>query len=270
MSEEASITKDNWALVLGASSGFGEAISLALAEAGMHILGVHLDRKSTLPNVERIRTEILGKGRSAVFYNINAADPEKRSETINNMEDILREHEASGRIKVLVHSLAFGTLKPYIGDVPKVMVTDSNMNMTLEVMAHSLVYWVQQLVYRKLMTGPARVFAMTSAGGHRVWPTYGPVSAAKAAIEAHIRQLAAELAPLDITANSIRAGVTKTPALEKIPGSDEIIAKALEANPSGRLTTPEDVADAVVVLCDPRTHWITGNVIGVDGGEDLI
>jgi enoyl-[acyl-carrier-protein] reductase (NADH) len=120
------------------------------------------------------------------------------------------------------------------------------------------------------MASGGRIFAMTSAGGHRVWPTYGPVSAAKAALEAHIRQLAVELAPLGITANAIRAGVTETPALRKIPGSETIIKKALEANPSGRLTTPNDVAEAIAALSHTGTHWITGNIIGVDGGEDLI
>jgi NAD(P)-dependent dehydrogenase (short-subunit alcohol dehydrogenase family) len=95
------------------------------------------------------------------------------------------------------------------------------------------------------------------------------VSAAKAALEAHTRQLALELAPLGITVNTIRAGVTDTPALRKIPGSVEMIESAERRNPNRRLTTPEDVARALVVLADPDTHWITGNVIGVDGGEEI-
>lgn len=110
---------------------------------------------------------------------------------------------------------------------------------------------------------------MTSAGGHRVWPSYGPVSAAKAALESHIRQIALELAPMGITANSIQAGVTETPALAKIPGHEEMVASAKRGNPSGRLTTPQDVADAIAVLALPGTHWMTGNVIRVDGGEDI-
>src|SRR5207244_8084436 len=87
-----------------------------------------------------------------------------------------------------------------------------------DVMAHSLVYWTQEVVGRGLMTSGGRVYAMTSSGGARVLPFYGPVSAAKAALESHIRQLALELAPHSITANAIRAGVTHTPALQKIPG----------------------------------------------------
>jgi enoyl-[acyl-carrier-protein] reductase (NADH) len=149
-------------------------------------------------------------------------------------------------------------------------VTPAQMDMTLDVMAHSLVYWTQELVGRGLMGAGGRVFAMTSSGGARVIPNYGPVSAAKAALESNVRQLAAELAPRGITANSIRAGVTNTPALQKIPGNEQLMAQAQRRNPSGRLTTPEDVARAIVVLSHPDTYWITGNVIGVDGGEEIV
>jgi enoyl-[acyl-carrier-protein] reductase (NADH) len=144
------------------------------------------------------------------------------------------------------------------------------MEMTLDVMAHSLVYWAQDLVNRKLMTSGGRVFAMTSSGGTRVFATYGAVSAAKAALESHIRQLAFELAPLGIAANAIRAGVTDTPALRKIPGNDRLIEIARSKNPHGRLTTPADVGAAIAALCHPGLYWMTGNTIGVDGGEDIV
>ena len=94
-----------------------------------------------------------------------------------------------------------------------------------------------------------------------------PLSIAKAALEANCRQLAYELAPLGITCNAIRAGVTDTPALRKIKGYERMVEFAKAHNPSGRLTTPEDVAKAVSLLVDPRSQWITGNVISVDGGE---
>jgi NAD(P)-dependent dehydrogenase (short-subunit alcohol dehydrogenase family) len=264
------IRLDGWALVLGASSGFGEATSLALARAGVNVFGVHLDRKSTLPNVERIVAEIRGLGREAEFFNVNAADPERRTEVLDRMERALEQRGEPGALRILLHSLAFGTLKPYVMEPLKEAVTQAQMDMTVDVMAHSLVYWCQEAVLRGLMREGGRIFAMTSAGGSRVLPYYGPVSAAKAALESHVRQLAMELAPRGIAVNAIRAGVTDTPSSQKIPGYGEIKAMALRRNPTGRLTTPEDVARAIVVLSHPDAYWMTGNVIGVDGGEDIV
>ncbi len=258
-----------WALILGASSGFGEATALSLAREGMHIFGVHLDRKGTLENVDRILTDIKALGREAVFFNVNAADAEKRQEVLDHAEKLLADRGELGSVKVLLHSLAFGALRPFIIETPKDALTQSQLEMTLDVMANSLVYWVQDVVRRKLMGSGGKIFAMTSSGGNHVWPTYGAVSAAKAALEAHVRQLAYELGPLRITANCVRAGVTDTPALRKIPGNEKLVEGALAKNPHGRLTTPADVAAAIAALCTEGTHWVTGNIIGVDGGEDL-
>jgi enoyl-[acyl-carrier-protein] reductase (NADH) len=99
--------------------------------------------------------------------------------------------------------------------------------------------------------------------------SYGPVSTAKAALESHVRQLALELAPLGITVNSIRAGVTDTPSLRRIPGGTDYLALAEQKNPSGRPTKAEDVARAIAALSDERLYWMTGNVIGIDGGEEI-
>ena len=267
--DSGGIRLNGWALVLGASSGFGAATALALAGAGLDVFGVHLDRKATLPNVERVVGEIQALGREARFFNVNAADPEARARVAAEMHRAVEER-GHGPVRVLLHSLAFGTLKLFVAEDAKETVTTAQMDMTVDVMAHSLVYWTQELVARGLMGAGGRVFAMTSSGATRALAHYGPVSAAKAALESHVRQLAVELAPRGITVNAIRAGVTATPAAQKIPGYDRLAADALRRNPSGRMTTPEDVARAVVVLSHPDTAWITGNVIGVDGGEDIV
>lgn len=253
-----------WALILGASSGFGEACARELAKAGYDIAGVHLDRKAGLQHVEEIKQAIAGAGRRALFFNVNAADETKRQEVLDTLAADIQKN--GGTVAVLMHSLAFGTLKPYIGDDA---LTKGNMEMTLDVMAHSLVYWVQDLVRRKLMGEGGRIFSMTSSGSTRVIRSYGAVSAAKCALESHTRQLALELAPLGITVNALRGGVTRTPAAEKIPGSEQLFEQAIRRNPHGRLTMPVDVARAVVALCNPGTDWITGNVINVDGGEEI-
>ncbi len=259
----------DWALMLGASSGFGEATSLALAKLGFNIFGVHLDRKATLPNVQRIVCDIENLGRRVEFFNVNAADEAKRKEVLDHAEQVL-QREGSGQIRIMLHSLAFGTLKPFVAETPQESITKAQMDMTLDVMAHSLIYWVQDLVWRKLMGRGGRIYAMTSAGSRRIFPTYGAVSAAKAALESHIRQLASELAPRGITINAIRAGVTDTPALRKIPGHEKMAAIAAARNPMGRMTMPADVAAAIAALSQEGTHWITGTVIGVDGGEDIV
>ena len=259
----------DWALILGASSGFGEATSLELARRGMNIFGVHLDRKQTLPNVERIAAEIQKSSHKAVFFNINAADELKRQEVVETIHQEFSKNPGS-KLRVLLHSLAFGTLKPYITEKPEDAITKAQMDMTLDVMANSLVYWTQDLVQKGLLGKGSRIYAMTSAGGQRVWKTYGAVSAAKAALESHIRQLALELAPLGVTANAILAGVTDTPALRKIPGNEQMIEMAVKKNPYGRLTTTQDVAKAIAVLSSAETQWMTGNVIRVDGGECIV
>ncbi len=267
MSETNEILRlDGWALILGASGGFGAAASRALAEAGMNVIGVHLDRRAGMAEVEKLKREIEGNGRRALFFNVNAADAEKRASVL---DDVRGKLDASGeKVRVLMHSLAFGTLKPYWtpdGDV----INKANMDMTLDVMAHSLLYWTQDVLRRDLFAANARIWAMTSSGSHNVWQGYGAVSAAKAALEAHIRQLAVELAPLRITANAICAGVTDTPALRKIPGNEAMMKAASARNPHHRLTTPEDVAQALVALATPATRWVNGNTIMVDGGEDI-
>ncbi len=262
---------DGAAVILGASSGFGEAIALELARRGMDIYGVHLDRRSTMPHVEGITAQIRALGRRVEFFNVNAADEAKRKEVIERVA-AATTRSVGPSVRVFVHSLAFGTLRPFVspaGSDGGDLIGKTHLEMTCDVMAHSLLYWTQDLVSRGLIGRGSRLFAMTSAGGHRVIGSYGAVSAAKAALESHIRQLAFELAPRGITANSLCAGVTDTPALRKIPGNEEMIRVATARNPAKRLTTPQDVANAVAVLAHPLAGWITGNVINVDGGEDI-
>jgi enoyl-[acyl-carrier protein] reductase III len=260
------MSKQPWALVLGASSGFGAASAIELAKVGMHVVGVHLDRREHWPAIEELQAKIRALGREAVFFNVNASDDQYRADTVERIRAKLVE--ADGTLRVLLHSLAFGSLKPMAG--AEQVLSKKQLEITVDTMGHSLVYWVQDCLRAGLFDKGGRIFAMTSAGGSRVVPNYGAVSAAKAAIESHIRQLAVELAPAGITANAILAGVTDTPALRLIPGHEKIVEVAKKRNPHGRLGTPEDVARCIVALCHPATYWMTGNVIHVDGGENVV
>jgi enoyl-[acyl-carrier protein] reductase III len=258
-------TGSRWILVLGASSGFGSAVSIELARKGYNVCGVHLDRRSTIEAAESTRRAIEAHGVRALFFNVNACAPEKRAEVLAALTEACRP----GGLRLLFHSLAFGSLVPLVADDARSSARQAQLEMTLDVMANSLVYWSQEIVWRGLMQSGGRILAMTSAGSTRATKGYGPVSAAKAALEAYVRQLAFELAPRGITANAVRAGVTETPALRKIPGWETIRTRAEALNPNGRLTEPGDVASAVALLVEPGAGWITGNVLGIDGGEDI-
>jgi len=265
------MSKQPWALILGASSGFGEATAIELARAGMNICGVHMDRRDKLPHVAEVQERIRALGRECEFYNFNAADEDKRKECVEQIRVRLaasNEFHEGGWLRVVLHSLAWGALKPLAG--AQMVANKKQIESTADIMGHSLVYWVQECLAAGLLDKGTRIFAMTSSGGTRAIPEYGPVSAAKAILEAHIRQLALELAPAGITANAILAGVTDTPALRLIPGHEKIMEIARLRNPHKRLTTPEDVGRCIAALCHPATYWMTGNTLHVDGGENIV
>jgi enoyl-[acyl-carrier-protein] reductase (NADH) len=259
--------KDRWALILGASSGHGAGTALELARAGVNIFGVHLDLRSTLPQAKQVVEQIEGMGRQVQFFNVNAADAEKRAQVVAAIRERLAPDE---RLRVVLHSLAFGALRPYVPEDPAEAVSQKQMEMTLDVMAHSLVYWVQDLSYQDLLGPGSKIFAMTSSGSHRVFPSYGPTGCAKAALEYHVRHLAVELSQRGIAVNSIQAGVTDTAALRKIPGHERMLEYGREHNPGGRLTRAEDVARVILLISGEDSAWATGNAIQVDGGEDLV
>ncbi len=259
--------KKDYALVLGASSGFGEATVLELARLGFNIIGVHLDRGNAMTKVEQLVRQIETAGVEALFFNINAAAEKNRELVLQRLQDHFKIKGVNGKIKVVMHSLAFGSLAPFIHREPGQRISAKQMDMTINVMANSLVYWIQDLIDADLLAHGAKIYAMTSSGSLRVTPYYGAVSAAKAALESHVRQLALELAPYGITVNAIRAGVTFTPALRKIPGHETMIDLALSQIPFKRLTEPADVAKFISAQVLSDENWATGNVINVDGGE---
>ena len=140
------------------------------------------------------------------------------------------------------------------------------------------VYWyvlthnhagVREVQKAKLFADDVRVLSFTSEGNAKVWKNYGAISAAKVALEAITRNIAVEFAPYGIKANCIQAGVTDTSSLRMIPGSETIIAQTKKRNPFKRLTTAEDVANVVYLLCKDEASWINGSIIPVDGGEHI-
>ena len=146
---------------------------------------------------------------------------------------------------------------------------DEDFALTLYSMGSSLATWVKAVFHRGMFAEDARVLGMTSEGNNIAWKGYAAVSAAKVTLESIARSIAVEYAPFGIRANIIQAGVTDAPALRLIPGNQHLKATAKLRNPFKRLTTPEDVANFIYLMCLDEAAWANGNIIRVDGGEHI-
>ena len=115
--------RERWALILGASSGMGEATALTLAAAGYRICGIHLDFRAGLAHVEEVKAGIEAAGSEALYINMNAADDEKRAAALADARaSASTRARAEGRdpyVRVVMHSLAFGSLVPFLTEDPK-------------------------------------------------------------------------------------------------------------------------------------------------------
>ena len=253
---------NQYALILGVSSGIGKACAISLASKGLNIIGLYMRKPKD--TINDLKQEIEKFNVDAKLIKMNACNYEA-------MDSLLSGEQLQNiKIKILIHSLAFGSMKPFISKNENGSLNKKNIDMTLDVMSNSLIYWTQALYKNNLFLDGSQIIGMNSSGGRRQWESYGAVSMSKAALESACRQLAVELAKDNIAVNTIQAGVTDTPALRKIPGNDEMINRTLEINPSKRLTTPYDIAQVVSLIGLSNDTWMTGNVIRVDGGEDIV
>lgn len=246
-----------WALILGGSSGLGLAAARKLAQHGMHICILHQDTGAAMDKVNAAFDALKETGVQVLHYNINITSREKQAYVMEQLK------EKRILVRCLLHSIARGHLKPLRELEPE------DFAITLEYMAVSLHTWAGLLLQHGLFAPDARIISFTSEGSNKALAGYAAVSAAKAALEAITRSMALEFAALGIRSNCIQAGVADTPSLQRIPGAGEIIAHSIQRNPFGRLTTPEDIANTVYLLCRDEAAWINGAVIPADGGAHI-
>jgi enoyl-[acyl-carrier protein] reductase III len=243
-----------WAVILGGSSGLGLAAAKKLAAHGMNICIIHRDPRVEMEKVNVQFERIKASGVQLLTFNIDALNAEKRAEVLNQL---------TGNVRCLLHSIARGNLKAMD------TLTTDDFKLTMDYMSFSLHDWTQGLISKGLFAADARVLAFTSEGSTRAWKHYAAVSAAKASLEAITRNIALEYASIGLRANCIQAGITNTRSLQMIPGSEQLIEHDIKRNPFQRLTTPEDVANVVYLLCKDEAAWINGTVIPVDGGSRI-
>ena len=251
-----------WVLLLGCSTGHGGATAERLAKDGYGIIGFHLDRGDVKKEAELLRQKISKINDDKVFFwNVNAASTDIMDEYIPKINEITKGQP----IKLLLHSIAFGTTTNFFSDKP---VTQKQMDMTIHVMGNSLLYWTQKLFNNNLLGEGSRILGLTSEGNYLAMDGYGPVSVAKVAMEAIIRQIGWELGQYGITANSLQAGITPTRALTKITDNwKDWVEKTKKRNPMKRTTKPEDIASTISLLLRNEADFINCSIIYCDGGE---
>ena len=258
--------KKEWAIILGASSGLGLATAKKLAKHGLNLCLLYRARRADLLEIESTFNTIQSENKVKIIH-LNA-DITKEQTRVNTLEKLTIELGKTGRVKVLIHSIAKGNLKPMISvETPE--LKNDDFHLTLENMALSLYDWTRSTFEASLFAEDARIISFTSEGNKKAWKNYAAVSVAKVALEAISRNIALEFAPYGIRANCIEAGITDTASFKMIPGNAELKAHAMKRNPFKRLTKPEDVANVVYLLVKKEAAWISGSIIPVNGGEHL-
>ena len=257
--------KNEWAIILGGSSGLGLATAKKLAKHGLNICIIHRNSRAQLPEIETEFNEIKKKDIEFLSFNIDSVNAEKRKQTIDKISEKFKDIH---KIKVVIHSIAKGNLKPMVSDENQILKND-DFQLTINAMAISLYDWFKELFDANLFSNDSRIISYTSEGNTKPWKNYAAVSAAKVTLESITRNIALEFAKFGVKANCIQAGVTNTDSLNRIPNANEIKRHTLQRNPFNRLTNPEDVANAAYLLCKEEASWINGTILKVDGGESL-
>ena len=237
------------ALISGAARGIGRALALKLAAAGCDVAANYYN---SADEAETLCAEIRALGRRAVAISGSVGIPD-------SVDEIFAEFgKHFDSVDILVSNAASGVLKP------TVEMTLKHWRWCMETNALALNLLTQRAL--PLMPSGARVIAMSSLGAQRAMPGYGFVGASKAALEALARSLAQELGPRGIRVNVVSAGVVDTDALAYFPNREALLANFAQRTPAGPVLTPQDVANAVYLLCLPEAAMINGHTLMVDGG----
>ena len=177
-----------------------------------------------------------------------------------------RARAVYGGVDVLVHSIAYAEREDLEGTF--VDTSRQGWRTALEVSAYSLVALAQRA--RTLMPRGGAILTLTALGGERVLPNYNVMGVAKAALESSVRYLAADLGPQGIRVNAISAGPIKTLAAQGVSCFRDLYHFHEQVAPLRRLVTQEDVGRAALYLCSDWASAVTGEILFVDGGWNVM
>lgn len=237
------------AFITGGARGIGRATALKLAGEGCDVAMVY---HNSHEEAEDVCNQIRGQGRKALAIQADVSDPESLGEAFDEFK---KEFD---RVDIVVSNAAIGVLKPAME------LTRKHWRRCMETNALALNTLAQNAV--PMMKDGGRIIGISSMGASRAIPHYSFIGASKAALEAMARSLAQELGRDGIRVNIVNAGVVDTDALKYFPNREQLLEESARRTPTGVNLTPNDVANAVYLLCLPEAAMINGHTLVVDGG----
>ena len=171
-----------------------------------------------------------------------------------------------GGLDFLVHGAAFAPREELAAGFPFVQTSRAGFNLTLDVSAYSLIALARGALPLMESRGGGSIVTLTYLGSERVFQNYNVMGVAKAALEASVRYLAADLGPKNIRVNAISAGPIKTLAASGISGFSSILQVYRDRAPLRRTIDTAEVADAAMFLLGPAGRGVTAEILMVDGG----
>ncbi len=241
------------AVVTGGTRGIGRAISLALAESGAKVFALYARSRKSAEALEKEASE---KGLSITTFRGDLT----HEVSFNQLAGVI--HEACDHIDILVHSAASGVHRKAME------LSDKQLKWTFEINFFAVHRLTLELIGK--MSRGSRIIGITSPGGTHVIPSYAAVGSTKGAMESLFRHYAFELAPQGIMVNLVCPGLVMTDAAKALPELDRLLQMTQEYTPSGKLTSPEDVAEVVRFLASDAGAQIVGQTIVIDGGKALL
>jgi NAD(P)-dependent dehydrogenase (short-subunit alcohol dehydrogenase family) len=244
------------ALITGSSRGIGRTLALSLAEQGGSVV---VNYKVNEDLAKEVVAAVEERGGTAIAVQADMESPED----IDRLFDAAAER--FGRLDYFVDNAAASSFK-LIKDL-KLHHLDRSYAMNIR----SFVLGAQRAV--DLMTGGGRIVTLSSYGSIRAYPTYANLGAAKAALEAYVRYMAVEFAPLGINVNAVNGGIIESDSSAYFYGVDgmpDLEEKVLPKIPKRRMGTVKEVAGTVEFLLEPRSEYITGQSLVVDGGLTIV
>ena len=249
----SSVFSGKVALITGGARGIGKATALKLAQSGSDIAIVYYNSSD---EAQVLVQEIQQLGRKAVALQANVAD----HQSVKEMFGQFKEH--FNHLDFLISNAASGVLKPAL------KMSTKHWRWCMETNALALNHLVSE--GRELMPKNSRVVALSSLGASRAIPNYAFIGASKAALEALVRSLSLELAVFGITVNTVSAGVVDTDALKHFPNREQLLDEYQSHALADRPLTPQDVANAVYLLCLPEASMINAHTLFVDAGYSQV